>query len=275
MTGKSELFQLISVLNPNEIKSLNLSRYTDFAGIEKFCCIQSIKISASSLRYLPQQLYSFKNLKKLVADHNELMSIESLPKSLEVVDISFNEISKLYVGKLNSSTELDISHNKIVSLEGISHLVSLKFLYCNSNFISSLHVLNNLDLLEIDLADNMIKNIDLFRPIIHSIQIININNNPCCKVGNIQGYLCDFLHRGDFLFTRKNLTLSRSKLFKGFIPTKSLVISKNQPPGKLEKSFEELKEKCKVLEKKEKIEDTKTFNLQQRIKEIEMMSFED
>lgn len=36
-----------------------------------------------------------------------------------------------------------------------------------------------------------------------------------------------------------------------------------------------LKEKCKVLEKKEKIEDTKTFNLQQRIKEIEMMSFED
>lgn len=273
----SELLNLSQIVHAAEIKFLNLSKKSDFTGLEKFPNIQDLKISNSSLRYFPNEIFSLKFLKTFSIDHNALTEISALPKSLTFFNISDNNLNKFQVGKLKNLVELDVSHNRLQGLEGISHLNSLKFLYCNGNLITSLHVLNDLELMELDVSDNCIRNIEMLNPVISSLQVVAVKDNPCCRLGKFQGYFSMFVHQGENVYYKKKIDLPKSRLLKTHIPTVKISLDKENSLSKLLKELEEVKEKNRNLGKKvRKLE--VFFQVPQeneRITEIEKMSFED
>jgi hypothetical protein len=276
----SEIFKIASILSVPDIKSINLSTYTDFAGLEKFIYLENLKISNSSLRFLPSETLNLKRLKTLTADHNDFTDITSLPRNLELVDVSYNNISKLYIGKLNNLIELNVSNNRLLTLDNLSHLLSLKYLYCNSNLISSLHALNNLQLLELDISDNFIKNLEQIRPVFHSVQVICINNNPCCGLKSLQFFFSGFQAHPNFTFSRKPVTIDRSKLLKTLIPTSAITLPKSSCVTKAIIELNQIKQKNQTLENKiKKLEKNLTQDdincLENRLLEIQSMSYED
>ena len=276
----SELSCLANILHIPEIKTLNLSKKQDFSGLEKFVYLQDLKISNSHLRYIPSEISSLKYLKILSFSNNDLSDISSLPKSLKKLDISYNNLTKVNIEKLKKLSELNISNNRLQYLDGISHLISLKYLYCSSNLLSSLHAINNIELLELDISDNCIKNIEILSPVLFSLQVVCFKNNPCCKNGIFSVFFHNFTLQGEFLYARNELNLKYSKLLKNFIQTNSITLAKGSSVSKALKELDYVKEKNRILDKKvtklEKLitcQDIKENDT--RLHEIELMSYED
>lgn len=264
----------------SEIKSANFSGTRELPSLLAFTNLESLILSGCSLRCIPQQVLYLKALKTLKADHNDLYEVSSIPKKIQTVDLSYNIITKLAPPKLNFIIELNISHNKLLNLDGLSHLTSLKYLYCSFNMISNLHSLNKLELLELDISENSIKNVDLLTPIIQSLQVLSIKNNPCINFSNFSGFFHSFLHQGNYVYYRKKLVLSKSKLLNNFIPTINIHIVKNGIVDRTVRELEDLRVKNIKLDQKvrklEKIlDDGDNEDIKNRIREIEKMSYED
>ena len=81
-----------------------------------------------------------------------------LPKTLEILNISFNQIKKLsqeVTSQLTLVTTLDISNNGMESLQGLEHLKRLRRLISKNNFISDLSPIEEIStLIEIDMENN-------------------------------------------------------------------------------------------------------------------------
>ncbi|OMJ77206.1 hypothetical protein SteCoe_23240 [Stentor coeruleus] len=275
-----DLNKIEKIFSLSEIKSVNFSGTRELPSLLPFINLDVLILSSCGLRSMPQQIVNLKVLKTLKADHNDLYEICSLPKKIQTVDLSFNIISKLTPPKLNFIIELNISHNKLLNLDGLSHLTSLKYLYCSFNMISNLHCLNKLELLELDISENSIKNIDLLTPIIQSLQVLSIKNNPCINFSNFSGFFHSFLHQGNYVYYRKKIILAKSKLLKNFIPTTSINIIKNGIVDRTVRELEELRVKnIKLDQKVRKLEmilvNADNKDIKNRIWEIEKMSYED
>ena len=84
----------------------------------------------------------------------------ALPKTLEILNLSFNCLKKLDVGmmrSLSNLTTLELSNNGIESLEGLEYVLRLKRLIARNNQIQSLEPVHTLQLLiEMDLENNPI-----------------------------------------------------------------------------------------------------------------------
>lgn len=275
-----DLNKIEKVFCLTDIKSLNFSTLHDLPSLDPFKHLEDLTISNCELRYIPQQILNLNKLKTLKSDHNELYEINGLPKNLETVDLSYNSLSKLYIPKLHFLIELNISHNKLLALDGLSHLTSLKYLYCSCNMISSLHPLNNLEILELDISENSLKNVDFLSPLMHSLQVVCIRSNPCIHLCNFPGFFHCFLHQEGYVYYRKNLTISKSKMIKGFVPTANINLNKGGAVGRAMKELEELREKNRNLDKKvKKLEkmftEREIEENENRVREIENMSYED
>ena len=83
-----------------------------------------------------------------------------LPKTLEILNLSYNSLKRLNVDvmrKLTNLTTLEISNNGIESLEGLQHVTRLKRLIARSNQVQELEPIYDLQrLIEIDLENNPI-----------------------------------------------------------------------------------------------------------------------
>ncbi|MCE8189931.1 leucine-rich repeat protein [Porphyromonas gingivalis] len=103
--------------------------------------------------------------------------------SLRILDLSYNEISKLEgLDCLTSLTELHLSGNQVRKLEGLDYLVSLKELYLSSNQICKLEGLDHLvSLKELYLSGNQICKLEGLDHLI-SLTGFNLSGNQISKL---------------------------------------------------------------------------------------------
>ncbi len=93
--------------------------------IPKCISIQTIDLSNNELTEVPQELFEFKNLKKLFVAHNKITGLPDklvLMKSLEEADFSHNQIDTVtdkaeWIGKDPLLVRFNISYNKLSKTE--------------------------------------------------------------------------------------------------------------------------------------------------------------
>ena len=159
----------------------------------------------------------------------------SLPKTLEILNLSFNSLKRLNVDvmrQLTNLTTLDISNNGVESLDGLQHATRLKRLLARSNQVQNLEPMFKIErLIEIDLENNPI---DSAKQVLLAVQnkrdilILNLKLAPLMvKVQNYDEFvasvdkstidhkqdpvqdfknLLTFLHNGSF-YRRKKIYL--------------------------------------------------------------------
>lgn len=107
--------------------------------------------------------------------------------SLRILDLSYNEISKLEgLDCLTSLTELRLSGNQVRKLEGLDHLSSLTELYLSSNQICKLEGLEHLvSLKELYLSGNQICRLEGLEHLI-SLTGFNLSGNQISKLEGLE-----------------------------------------------------------------------------------------
>jgi Leucine-rich repeat (LRR) protein len=99
-------------------------------------------------------------LKKLNLSKNSIETLWEVPSTLEILNLSHNNISNLtdeVTVNLKSLFTLDISFNKLESLQGFQNMNRLKRALFKNNQVTSLEPLKeNLSLIEIDAEQNLV-----------------------------------------------------------------------------------------------------------------------
>lgn len=119
----------------------------------------TITISNYSLNSLPKLP---NDIKSLVADNNNLTSLMNLPSSLNYLSLSKNKIA--FLGNLESEGQhllhLNLSSNRLISLEGISNCRSLQTLLIANNYVGDdqiVHIQYLKDLKILDISHNHLR----------------------------------------------------------------------------------------------------------------------
>lgn len=267
------LKDLKKLIKPSDITYFDLSNCSDYSELGDFPNIKELKICNSRLSSSPA-LQALKKLEKLNLSHNQINNIGPFPRLLRTCNLSFNTLSQVSMGKLNYLTELNISNNLISSLEGLSSLFSLSHLYCSNNLITNLQALNNIPILELDISNNLIPSFTTLAPILNTIQVIKVADNPCVR--SSCSIFHSFIQHSDQVYSKNPLQIPESRLLKNFIGTKSIKLSKSTIIQKLSAELSVLKGKNSNLAKKvKKIEKTSGLYQPDRLQEVENMSYED
>ena len=87
----------------------------------------------------------------------------------------------MYLPKLKNLHTLELSDNRLISLEGLSELKSLRYLYLDSNFVETLKSLSGLELLELDISYNNIKRSETLREVVSQVCVLKVSGNPFYK----------------------------------------------------------------------------------------------
>ena len=87
----------------------------------------------------------------------------------------------MYLPKLKNLHTLELSDNRLISLEGLSELKSLRYLYLDSNFVETLKSLSGLKLLELDISYNNIKRSEILREVVSQVCVLKVSGNPFYK----------------------------------------------------------------------------------------------
>jgi len=87
----------------------------------------------------------------------------------------------VYLPKLKNLHTLELSDNRLISLEGLSELKSLRYLYLDSNFVETLKSLSGLELLELDISYNNIKRSETLREVVSQVCVLKVSGNPFYK----------------------------------------------------------------------------------------------
>ncbi|KAI9486847.1 MAG: hypothetical protein EXX96DRAFT_472796 [Benjaminiella poitrasii] len=82
---------------------------------------------------IPGALYELKQLKELNLSHNQIKGEVALPDGLELLDLSYNEISRFTANSASTLSKLNLSHNQLTSLPSIEGWSKLQELQVNQN----------------------------------------------------------------------------------------------------------------------------------------------
>jgi len=128
---------------------------------------KSIDLSGKELKRLPELQSQTKHLR---ADNNSLLTVNTVPPGLLSLSLAHNKLA--FLGPLNipNLRELDLSHNRLISLEGVSECSNLRKLFLNYNFLGDDQVplLGNLKNLKIlDISHNHLKDVDFKQVLEH------------------------------------------------------------------------------------------------------------
>jgi hypothetical protein len=140
-----------------QIAHFNLDRLENLAFLEGLDGLHTLHLSFSNIG--EYHLNGMKNLKHLIAEHNEVQDLSFLNGlALETLKLSFNNICDVEVLRdMKSLKVLDLSHNRIKSIEPLSNLENLEFLLLYMNEIEDIRPLQGLHKLrELDISDNRI-----------------------------------------------------------------------------------------------------------------------
>lgn len=209
----------LSIIFANKDKS-------SLPGLEKFKNLVkdiqiALDISGNRLDCPVRELLSLKLLRKLNLSNNNITNLWDLPHSIEQLNISQNSLRTLEIvlPGLILLQVLDISHNCLSSLSGLSVLPHLKYLYVQNNRIASLVDIERIrPLQELDLEGNLIA-ISQVECLTNATELcaVNLKNNPIIKeLRNNSLQISGFKEIHESIFVRdleklKEMPMSRLK----------------------------------------------------------------
>ena len=153
---------LTEVKNPSNLISFRFvnRKVTHLKEIGRFRNLTELDVNGNLLQQSVPELLNLPFLKKLNLSGNQITEMWSLPKTLEILNISYNCMKKLDVNvmrSLSNLTTLEISNNGLESLDGLENVHRLRRLIARNNQIQFLEPMANLQLLiEMDLENNPI-----------------------------------------------------------------------------------------------------------------------
>jgi len=154
-----------------------------------------IDLSNQNLTKIPEEIFEFKNLKKLILRNNKIkvipQEIEKL-KKLETLELSGNNINNFYskVCTLKKLKILNLNNNKIktipIQIKQLTNLLSLHFAN-NSIFELPKEVFYLEKLRELDISNNNIEKLNSNIMTLQNLRKLWINNLPISKFPKV-GY---------------------------------------------------------------------------------------
>ena len=140
-------------------------------------------LNGNALKENVQQLKQLRFLKKLNLGDNGIEELWELPKTLEELNLSYNQLKELpeHISNLQHLTIIDLSNNLISDVKQILHFSRLKYFLGKNNLIENLSSFSCLqNLIECDLENNNIGKLTELKhfTLVKSLLIININGNP-------------------------------------------------------------------------------------------------
>ena len=131
---------LTEVKNPSSLITFRFvnRKVTHLNEIGRFRNLTELDVNGNLLQSRVPELLNLPFLKKLNLSGNQITEMWSLPKTLEILNISYNCLKKLDVAvmrSLSNLTTLEISNNGIESLEGLDNSKSLRRLIARNNQI--------------------------------------------------------------------------------------------------------------------------------------------
>lgn len=222
--GSKELEKLKDL---DAVESLTLGKgYYDSNGVYKNSKNQ---YTNNTFTLIPSKLPP--NLIELQIRNSEILKINLLntPK-LELLDLSFNKIMRIEnLQVLISLKELALHGNNITKIENLSHLKNLKKLHLSSNKIKRIEGLEKLNLDELQLYSN---EIEYIRPLIKlkSVEKFSITNNPLIRDCPSDIWLNNNLNEIKTYFN--NLSINSNKSPEDAYNDVKLIILGNSDTGK-------------------------------------------
>ena len=139
------------ILGFNQIEEISKE---NFQGLDK---LDFIDLSQNKIFSFGQDLFFFlRNVKKLKLSSNRLRFFNESLETLEYLDLSFNNLTKINLSFLTSLNFLDLSHNvKLVALNFTENVKVLNLSNRNSELILNFSTSSKLE--EIDLSFNDLK----------------------------------------------------------------------------------------------------------------------
>lgn len=177
-TAQQQLLTLIENL-PKSLEVLEINEELhgdlDFSVLElgKLTDIVLSKGEITSIIGLPD------NLERLECPDNYVASLENLPSTLQILNISHNYLDKIDIGNLQVLDTLNVSHNRIEHLDNLPS--SLTILLCNNNKIGSLNLQGITKLKTLNISNNPIT---LLENMVEGIVQFTMENTPSIEFRN-------------------------------------------------------------------------------------------
>jgi internalin A len=188
--------------------------------IQKAAAKNPTELNLSWLRLteIPKEIQLLKNLQVLNLSFNKISRIENLQGlPLQELYLNSNQISKIENLQGLPLQHLDLSSNQISKIENLKGL-PLEVLYLNENQISKIENLQGLPLQNLNLWGNQITKIENLEGV--PLQNLDFANNKISKIENLQGLPLQNLN-----FT--NNQINKIENLQG-LPLQVLYLSKNQ-----------------------------------------------
>jgi len=157
----------------DDIKVFDIDLYFDSLPED----IEKIDVSKKGLKYIPDKISKFKNLKILNCGFNKLSLLPPLPKDLQKLNCDFNKLSSL-PDLPNNLEELYCDFNKLTSLPVLNK--NLCILYCCNNQLTSLPPLPK-DLQRLYCENNRLSSLPLLNT---NLKTLIYRSNPIYEIIN-------------------------------------------------------------------------------------------
>ena len=179
--------KLSDIKNPQKLLTLRFvnRKASKLAEISLFKNLRELDLSGNMLQEEVQELNSLNFLKNLNLSYNKITSLWTMPKRVEILNLSNNLIkymSEEVCKSLRNVTTIDISNNKLESFENFQHMVRIKRLVAKNNHVRLLAPMKNVDTIyELDLEGNAVdSHIDFLEFIKgkNDLIVVNLQLNP-------------------------------------------------------------------------------------------------
>ncbi|KAK3175385.1 hypothetical protein Dsin_033177 [Dipteronia sinensis] len=165
------------------------------------------------------------DLEALDVSHNQVVQLDGLPSSIRNLNISHNKVNDFTSWvHMQNLQYVDVSCNKLGSLDGFSSLVHLRQLRACDNNIRDIEGVMDLDgLISLDLQGNELEQIDFEGVDMPLLEVLNLSSNKLTSVRNLHclpklrkldlsGNCLRELYTANMLTSLKVLKTSRNEL---------------------------------------------------------------
>ncbi len=174
----------ISIVKAEEIPNQAFDDYNFYKCVIDNYNTKNTKQEAYTHNLTDDELNTITNLTcngKEKSEEEKIVSVKGIEKltNLNIIDLSYNNISKIDVTSFSELTDLSLYNNKLTAID-VTNNSKLKTLSLYNNAIENIDVTKNTELTYLSLSSNKISNIDITK---------NTNLNYLSLAGNNLSYL--------------------------------------------------------------------------------------
>jgi Leucine-rich repeat (LRR) protein len=177
--------------------------FNEKSELNKLFNLRKLNLNKNNVSEIPY-LFNCLNLTSLILSNNNLYHLSvifspHIPKSIQTLDLSYNqinEIDQLFFEQFTNLNTLNLKSNQLKQIADGTFTPSIKFLYLNKNSITKIPFIKNSNNIKLDLSNNQIERItyddfcshNISHPFL-SIDSLNMKDNmldsfhPCIYLG--------------------------------------------------------------------------------------------